>query len=222
MKWYMNSGYEIKWSYNPRSYERNFCNCVKKPEHFRTSTRFEPVTSRYRCDALTNWAMKPLRLGAGHLWVQMFSWGMNQRWNDICNGSWSYMNCGYEIKWSYDPRSYERNFCNCVKKPEKFRTSTGFEPVTSRYRCDALTNWAMKPLTLGAGHLWVLMFSWGMNQRWNDIWNGSYMNRGYEIKWSYDPRSYDRNFCNCVKKPEKFRTSISYIISSLIHSSREH
>ena len=33
------------------------------------------------------------------------------------------------IKWSCDLRSYERNFCNCVKKPEKFRTSTGFEPV---------------------------------------------------------------------------------------------
>ena len=65
------------------------------------------------------------------------------------------MNCGYEIKWSYDPRSYERNFCNCVKKPEKFRTLTGFEPVTSRYRCDALTNWTMKPLMLGNGHLWV-------------------------------------------------------------------
>ena len=31
-------------------------------------------------------------------------------------------------------------FCNCVEKPEKFRTSTGFEPVTSRFRCDALTN----------------------------------------------------------------------------------
>ena len=31
------------------------------------------------------------------------------------------------------------SLCNCVKKPEKkFRTSTGFEPVTSRYRCDAL------------------------------------------------------------------------------------
>ena len=28
----------------------------------------------------------------------------------------------------------------CVEKPENFRTSTGFEPVTSRYRCDALTN----------------------------------------------------------------------------------
>ena len=29
---------------------------------------------------------------------------------------------------------------DCVSKPEKVRTSTGFEPVTSRYRCDALTN----------------------------------------------------------------------------------
>ena len=29
---------------------------------------------------------------------------------------------------------------NCVDKPEKVRTSTGFEPVTSRYLCDALTN----------------------------------------------------------------------------------
>ena len=49
------------------------------------------------------------------------------------------------------------NFCNCVEKPEKFRTSTGFEPVTSRFRCDAPTNRAMTPVTLGAGHLWVLM-----------------------------------------------------------------
>ena len=38
-----------------------------------------------------------------------------------------------------DPRSYDRNLYNCVKKPEKkFRTSTGLEPVTSRYLCDAL------------------------------------------------------------------------------------
>ena len=55
---------------------------------------------------------------------------------------------------------------NCVKKPEKVRTSTGFEPVTSRYRCDALTNWAMKPLTLGAGHLWVLMSPSRMDMKW--------------------------------------------------------
>ena len=39
-----------------------------------------------------------------------------------------------------------------------------------------------------------------MNQWWNDIWNGSYMSYGYEIKWSYDPRSYERNFCNNLHK----------------------
>ena len=33
------------------------------------------------------------------------------------------------------------------------------------------------------------MFPRQMNRRWNDIWNGSYMNCGYEIKWSYGPRS---------------------------------
>ena len=36
----------------------------------------------------------------------------------------------------------------------------------SRYRCDALNNWAMKSLTLGAGHLWVLMSSWRMDVKW--------------------------------------------------------
>ena len=66
----------------------------------------------------------------------------------------------FHLKWSYDPRSYERSFSNCVEKPEKFRTSTGFEPVTSRYRCDTLTKWAMKQLTLGAGHLWIQVFPW--------------------------------------------------------------
>ena len=50
-------------------------------------------------------------------------------------------------KLQYDLRSYECNLNNCVKKPEKVRTSTGFEPVTSWYWCDALTNWAMNPLT---------------------------------------------------------------------------
>ena len=48
---------------------------------------------------------------------------------------------------SYDNRRYEHILSNCVWKPEIVRTSTGFEPVTSRYRCDALTNWAMKPLS---------------------------------------------------------------------------
>ena len=42
---------------------------------------------------------------------------------------------------SYDPHSYESNLCNCLYRSlKKVRTSTGSEPVTSRYRCDALTN----------------------------------------------------------------------------------
>ena len=35
------------------------------------------------------------------------------------------------------------------------------------------------------------------------IWNKSYVNCGYEIKLRMIPRSYDRNFYNCVKKSEK-------------------
>lgn len=34
-------------------------------------------------------------------------------------------NCGYEIKSSKDPRSYERNFSYCVEKPEKLECHTG-------------------------------------------------------------------------------------------------
>ena len=54
----------------------------------------------------------------------------------------------------------ERKFLLRREAWKIFRTSTGFEPATSRYRCDALTNWAMKPLTLGAGHFWVHNFPW--------------------------------------------------------------
>lgn len=46
---------------------------------------------------------------------------------------------------SYDHHSYEHNLSNCLQKPKKVRTSKGFEPMTSQYRCDALTNWAMEP-----------------------------------------------------------------------------
>ena len=68
------------------------------------------------------------------------------------------LNCGFLNQVSYDHRSYERNF--------RTLTPAGFGPVTSRYRCDSLTNWAMKPLTLGAGHLWVLMSTWRMDVKW--------------------------------------------------------
>ena len=31
----------------------------------------------------------------------------------------------YEVKWSNDPRSYERNFSNCVEKAEKIQDFNG-------------------------------------------------------------------------------------------------
>ena len=58
--------------------------------------------------------------------------GQNNRWNE------SYINCGYEIKWSYDRHIDESKLNNCVEKPDKFRT---------------LTNWAIKPQMVRAGHL---------------------------------------------------------------------
>ena len=67
---------------------------------------------------------------------------------------WTAMNGGIEIKWSMILA-----VVNAIWSWKKFRTSTGFEPVTSRYRCDALTNWAMKPLTLGAGSIAKKVFS---------------------------------------------------------------
>ena len=75
---------------------------------------------------------------------------------------YSYLNCENEMemkKWS----SSERNLCNCmncVKKPEKIQDFNGVwtRDLAIPVRC--FTNWAMKPLTLGAGQLWVHMFPW--------------------------------------------------------------
>ena len=76
-------------------------------------------------------------------------------------------------KWRNDRRSEEA-------RKKKFRTSTGFEPVTSRLPVRCSTNWAVKPLTWGAGQLWVHMFPW---KKWvllideiNHIWT-------VEMKW---------------------------------------
>ena len=73
-----------------------------------------------------------------------------------------------------DPRSCERNLCNCERKPEKISgLHWGLNPWP-RDTGAMLTNWAMKPLTLGAGQLWVHMFPW---KKWmqfiyemNHIW----------------------------------------------------
>ena len=85
---------------------------------------------------------------------------------------------------------------------KKCRTSTGFEPVTSRLPMWCSTNWAMKPLMLGAGQLWVHMF---LSKTWvlmiyeiNQIWTA-------EMKWKW------RNDCRS-QRHDLFHTS--YIINT--------
>ena len=41
-----------------------------------------------------------------------------------------------------DPRSCERKSYSWVRSMKRIQDFNGIEPVTSRYRCDALTNWA--------------------------------------------------------------------------------
>ena len=91
---------------------------------------------------------------------------------------------------------------------KKFRTCTGFEPVTSRLPVRCSTNWAMKPLTLGAGQLWVHVFPW---KKWvvmiyeiNHIWT-------VEMKWKWrnDHRS-ERNCKNCIHCDDHFFIFISF------------
>ena len=50
-------------------------------------------------------------------------------WSDIWNVSYIELQIWNQV--SHDHRSFERNLSNCEQKPEKVRTSTGFEPVTS-------------------------------------------------------------------------------------------
>ena len=104
-----------------------------------------------------------------------------------------------EMKWKWrNDRRSERNLCNCIKKPEK-KYSGLTRDLVIPMRCS--TNWAVKPLTFGAGQLWVHMFPW---KRWvlmiyeiNHIWT-------VEMKWKWrNDRCSECNLCNCVKKPEK-------------------
>ena len=61
-------------------------------------------------------------------------------------------------------RQLRTQFLQFRKQAWKFQDFNGVWTRDLALLVRALTNWAMKPLTLGAGHLWVPMFPWGMNQ----------------------------------------------------------
>ena len=82
-----------------------------------------------------------------------------------------------------DPRSCDRNFFNCVKKPEKNSgLQRGLNPWPREYRCDALptelwSHWRWERVNCG--------FICSRERYVNEwcIWNKSYVNCGYEMKW---------------------------------------
>ena len=81
-------------------------------------------------------------------------------------------------------------FMQLLKKPEKIQDFNG---IWTSDRCDALTNWVMNPLMLGASpQLCVLVFTW-----WDecDVYEINYITTA-EMK-------LERNLCNCVRSLTK-------------------
>ena len=143
---------------DPRSYDRNFCNCVKKPEKNSGLQR-----------GLNPW---PRDTGAT---LYQLSYEATDVGSRSILGSYipvkdMKVNDAYEINhmWTADMKSNEEwssqlwsQFLQLRKEAwKKFRTSTGLEPVTLAIPVRRSTNWAMKPLTLGAGQFWVHIFPW--------------------------------------------------------------
>ena len=89
---------------------------------------------------------------------------------------------GLNVKWSISR-----------KKPEKIQDLNG---VWTSDRCDALTNWAMNPLMLGATpQLCVLVFPW-----WDEC-------DVYEINYiTIAEMKLERNLCNCVRSLAKSKS----------------
>ena len=105
-----------------------------------------------------------------------------------------------EMKWKWrNDRRSERNLCNCVKKPEKkFRTSTGFEPVTSQYRWDALptelwNHWRWEQVNCGFSYIINAHFFLG--KIWTHNWpaNNNDNNNNANNRGKLFPRSPFRN-----------------------------
>ena len=127
---------EMKWKWrNDRHSERNLCNSVKKPEKNSGLQRGLNPWPRDTGAMLYQLSYKATDVGSRSIvgsYVPMKEMSVNDIWNK------SYMNCGNEMKmkkWS----SQWTQFMQFRKEAwKKFRTSTGFESVTSRYRCDAL------------------------------------------------------------------------------------
>ena len=140
---------------NDHRSEPNLCNCVRSPKKIQDFNRVWTRDLAITDATLYQLSYEATDVGSRSI-VGSYVPVKEMSINDISNKSYTNRaNEKNEEKWRNDCRS-ERNLCNCVKEAwKKFRTSTGFEPVTSGLPVRRSTNWAMKPLTLGAGQLWV-------------------------------------------------------------------
>ena len=140
------------------------------------------MTSRLPVRCSTNWAMKPLTLGAGQLWVHMFPW---KKWVLMMyeiNHIWT-----AEMKWKWrNDRRSKRNLCNCVKKPEK---NSGLQRDLNPWPRDTgamLYQLSYEANDVGSRSI-VGSYVPLKEMSVNDIWNKSYMNCGNDLKmkkWS--------------------------------------
>ena len=186
---------------DPRSCDHNFYNCVKKPEKNSGLQRGLNPWPRDTGATLYQLSYEATDVGSRSI---VGSYVHRERYvSEWCIWNKSYVNCGYEIKWRMILAVVDHNFYNCVNEAwKKFRTSTGLEPVTSRYRCDALptelwSHWRWEQVNCG-----FICSRERYVSEWC-IWNKSYVNCGYEIKWRMILAVADHNFYNCVKRPEK-------------------
>ena len=184
----MNCRNERKWR-NDRCSETQFMQ-LRKEAWKKNSGLQNPWPRDYQCDGLPSY--EATDIGSWSIvgsYVPVKEVSVNDIWNK------SYMNAEKEMKWRNNRRS-EMQFMQLRKEAwKKFRTSTGFEPMTSWLLVWWSTNWAMKPLMLGAGQFWVHMFPW---KKWVlMIWTA-------EMKWNQEMIvAVKLNLCNCVKKLEK-------------------
>ena len=82
-----------------------------------------------------------------------------------------------------DPRSYDRNFCNCVKKPEK---NSGLQRGLNPWPRDTgATLYQLSYEATDVGSRSILgSYIPVKDMKVNDAYeNKSYVNCGYEIKW---------------------------------------
>ena len=93
-----------------------------------------------------------------------------------------------EMKWNEGViAAVKCNLCNCLKKPEKNSgLQRGFEPVTSRYRCDALptelwSHWRWEQVDCG------FICSWKVYRRLGGILTGF---RPIAIAWKFPELGY--------------------------------